>query len=584
MISIPIEMIRTHRFYFLSFAIFLSLFILNCSPKTLQNLKWDEFTKKEFRDEGVFARPNKSNSNENLYDLGTEHMVSTDHDLSTKVANEILSRGGNAIDAGVAASFVLCVVRPQSTSLAGGGFALIAKTKDSAGAVATKSRNKKIEVIESYDFRERAPKNITRDAFFDKDNKFKKNSTLFEATAVGVPGQVRGLLLMHERHGLLSREEVLAPAIAIASEGFPMYRHLKSSIKKVLAHKQGPPANHQFFEKTFNAKKKTITQPQLAKTLQLIANTGADAFYKGAIAAEIVQYMQESAGLIDAQDLRDYKVYREQPLWGSYRNFKIATVPLPSSATFILESLKEFEKEPIAELYKNNREKYYQILIKNLSKLYKKRNTLGGDVRVQNPNKTETTHLIVVDKDRNVFTSTQSVNYLFGSRIILPKSGFILNNTMDDFSFANQSNVYGLTGSKKNAVAPNKTPLSSMSPMILLDENQNFYMSTGAPGGSYIVSAVLQSILHSVDLNFSAYANVARTRIHYQNKPNIIFSEPQAFVLNSGSPLADKFPSLPSTIEFKIQKSRAKLFVIQEGSGKLQGAADPRGDGNALGK
>ena len=476
----------------------------------------------------------------------------------------------------------------------------------------------------AFDFRERAPlrahPNLYRLADKKSTRKGKQvflssRDSLLGPPSVAVPGMIAGLLRIHKEYGKLKLPQLMEPAIKLAEEGFIVYKSLSEAIEASYADMDenmrlifAPPPHN----KKLKAGQR-LFQKDLAKSLRLIAKQGRKSFYKrdGKIAGALLQYMRQRKGLIQAEDLEGYRVFKREPLWSSYRGYRLATMPPPSSGVFLLSMLKMLEAFPLQELYQKERSRYYQILIEAMRQGYKDRSLYGGDTRfVKMPIKRllsptalritpastfaregqspktksrkssgsyETTHFSIMDHKGNALSSTQSINYRFGARVMIPNWGIILNDTMDDFSKApGKANVYGLIGGKANAIFGGKTPLSSMSPTLVFDK-KGVCLALGAPGGSHIITAVLQGIIHKLDLNMNPFISAARGRIHHQYQPHTVFIEEEA--------LKEEEQNKLKAMGYALKKapSRAKLFIVERKGSALIGASDPRGDGRALG-
>ena len=534
-----------------------------------------------------------------LWSSSQSYIVASDSKAASEVGVQILASGGNIVDSAIAVSFVLAVVRPQSTGLGGGGFLLMHLKGQT----------------QAFDFRERAPLKAHRDLYRLTDKKntpkemWESRDSLLGPRSVAVPGTIAGLIQIHKEYGKLNLSQLLKPAVRLAEQGFIVYESLAEAIDSAYADMD---ENMRLVFAPQNKKLRAgqrLIQKDLAKTLRLLAKEDSAAFYRreGKIAQALLRLMQRSKGLISAKDLESYRVFRVPPLWSEYRGYKLATMPPPSSGIFLLSMLKMLEPFPLQQLYQSQRAKYYQILIEAMRQGYKDRALYGGDSRFfpapikkllspaalkispahkrdtpsANTNKVsesyDTTHFSIMDKQGNALSSTQSINYRFGARVMVPGWGIILNDTMDDFSKApGKPNAYGLIGGKANAIAGGKTPLSSMSPTLLFDK-KGASLAVGAPGGSHIITAVLQAIIHDVDLNMHPLISVARGRIHHQYKPETVFVESQALKKEEQT----KLKNLGYTL--KSSSSRAKLFVVKRKGSTFVGASDPRGDGAAAG-
>ncbi len=523
-----------------------------------------------------------------LWVRSKRHIVATDSYEASKIGARILAKNGNVVDSAIAVSFAISVIRPQSTGLGGGGFLLLhldGKTR-------------------AFDFRERAPNRSTRDMYLNQGEKaLDPNASLFGIRAVAVPGMIAGLMEIHKKYGKLNRQEILKDAIHLAENGFRVYPDLAKAIST--AYDNMGTAMRAVFAPQGKILKEgeVLIQKDLAKTLRLIAKNGSSAFYEGKIGKALINLMMQKGGLLNHKDLLGYRMIERKTLWSTYRGFKVATMPLPSSGIFILHMLKWLEGFPLEKWYNTKREEYYSVLLEAMSKGYQIRAQYGGDPSFSSPpilqildpasvkekrkksekkgrrkmESFETTHFSILDNKGNAVSSTQSINYRFGARIMIPKWGIVLNDTMDDFSAqVGKANVYGLLGGTANAIAPQKTPLSSMSPTFLLDK-QRVRLVVGAPGGSQIITAVLQALLHEVDLHMHPFASVSRARIHFQFHPPHVFIEPQTLQ-----------PKVKAILEkrgyvFQQAPSRSRLFVVKRDDKGLVGASDPRGSGRPAG-
>ncbi len=522
-----------------------------------------------------------------------DYVIASDAAQASQAAAKMLNKKGNVIDAAIALSFAISVVRPQSTGLGGGGFLLFhlnGKTR-------------------AFDFRERAPLKAHAKMYTNT----KPQASLFGPKAVAVPGMIAGLIQIHRLYGKLKLATVLAPAIHLAEAGFRVYPDLEKAI--AAAYNNMDPVMAKVFSVRTNPASQTqkqlktgdlLLQKDLGKTLRLLTKEGERAFYHGKIGQDLAAFMKKTGGLISLKDLQNYQVLRPKPLWSSYRGLKIATMPLPSSGIFLIGMLKRLEAFPLASLYAKQRKSYYNVLIQALHHGFQDRARYGGDSRFLSVNTAkllkpsplssaphtttkqsqkekksresyETTHFSLIDRQGNAVVSTQSINYRFGARLMLPNWGIILNDTMDDFSAApGKPNVYGLVGGKANAIAANKTPLSSMSPTLFFDKD-GVRLAVGAPGGSQIISAILQTIIHDIDLKMHPFATVARRRIHHQYKPETVFIEPQALSHSQKKQLEKH------GYQLQVKPLQAKVFFVKRDKQGLIGACDPRGSGRPAG-
>lgn len=483
--------------------------------------------------------------------IGKKVAVATQGIYATRAAKEILNRGGNAIDAAVAASFVLSVERPHSTGIGGGGFMIFRDGK-----------NNKLYAV---DFRERAPKKSFEKMFQDKNGKAISQLSINGILASGVPGLVAGLLEIHEKFGKLKRSEVMDPAIVLAERGFPVYPSLaKALLQKESLLAQDPEASRIFL----NADKKALregdllTQTDLGRTLRLISAEGKNVFYKGKISSVFADYFSKNNGLITKADMLNYKVKWKQPLTGKYKGYDIISMPPPSSGgVHVIEMLNMLEDDRLfekgflsaeaihltAESMRSafaDRAKYLgdsdfvKVPVETLiSKKYaaERRMEITHSARASKDvmagsipgfEHTETTHLSIIDESGNMVSTTQTINGYMGSSLVLPGTGIVLNNEMDDFSAQpGAANLFGAIGGSQNAIAPGKTPLSSMTPTLVL-KNNTPVMSVGAPGGTRIITCVLQTVLNYLEYKLPLYESITAIRFHHQWTPDKIDMDP----------------------------------------------------------
>ncbi|TGK14792.1 gamma-glutamyltransferase [Leptospira fluminis] len=524
-------------------------------------------------------------------------MISTDSEEASRTGLEIHRLGGNAVDVAVAASFVISVTRPQSTGIGGGGFLLLHSSKE--------------KKTYAFDFRERAPAAASRDMYRNRP----KEDSLLGYKSVGVPGTVAGLVLVQKKFGKLSLKQVMEPSIRYAEKGFAVYPDLRESILE--SSNDMSPAMRDIFLPGGKAPEVggILVQKDLAKTLRIISDTEGKEFYKGKIALALGKLMKERGGTVSESDLGNYRVREGAPLEILYRGYSVRTMFPPSSGVHMLTMLRMLETRKLTDMYRSSKAEYYHFLAEVMRRGYSDRAVLGGDpdytnVPIENllspayalakiadfkpmmatpssdylgrlnlrEESHETTHISVMDAQGNAVSTTQSVNYRFGAAVILDGYGFVLNDTMDDFSRSpGEPNVYGLIGAEANSIRAGKTPLSSMSPTIVLKDGETFLV-TGAPGGSYIVNAVLQSLLFNLDFKLTLYESVARGRIHHQFFPDALYMEGAAMDTAVSNQLKAK------RHELRVGPNFAKLFSVKKENGKLYGAADPRGDGIPMGE
>lgn len=522
-------------------------------------------------------------------------MVSTADKYATQVGVDILKQGGNAIDAAVAVGFALAVTYPQAGNLGGGGFMVIKKAN---GDVTT------------LDFRETAPSKAHRDMFLDKNGNADNQLSLVSPLSSGVPGTVAGFSYAIEKYGSLPLWKLIAPAEKLANEGIIVNNNLASALniygREVLLNDSA--SKTIFFKQNGEPYQlgETLYQKDLAKSLSLIAAQGKDAFYQGDIAKEIIAQMQKSGGLITESDLANYRVIERQPIHGTYRGYDVYSMPLPSSGGVhiiqILNILENFDLKSFGQ----NSAKTIHTLAESMKYAYADRSEyLGDPAFVKAPvemltskdyatriaksisfekarpsteikpgilmpyESDQTTHYSVIDQFGNAVAVTYTLNTNFGNGIIAGKSGILLNNEMDDFSAKPGAvNMYGLTGDEANSIAPNKRPLSSMSPTIITKDGQ-LVLVTGSPGGSRIITTVLQIILNVLDFDMNIAEATNAPRIHHQWFPDEIRIEKG---LNIDT--INVLKTLGHRVSVKTTMgSTQSIFVTKDG---FYGAADPR--------
>ncbi|HIB8258840.1 TPA: gamma-glutamyltransferase [Escherichia coli] len=520
-------------------------------------------------------------------------MVASVDATATQVGVDILKEGGNAVDAAVAVGYALAVTHPQAGNLGGGGFMLI------------RSKNGNTTAI---DFREMAPAKATRDMFLDDQGNPDSKKSLTSHLASGTPGTVAGFSLALDKYGTMPLNKVVQPAFKLARDGFIVNDALADDLKtygsEVLPNHENSKA---IFWKEGEPLKKgdTLVQANLAKSLEMIAENGPDEFYKGTIAEQIAQEMQKNGGLITKEDLAAYKAVERTPISGDYRGYQVYSMPPPSSGGIhivqILNILENFDMKKYgfgsadamqimaeAEKYAYaDRSEYlgdpdfvkvpWQALT---NKAYAKSIADQIDINKAKPSSeirpgklapyesNQTTHYSVVDKDGNAVTYT--LNTTFGTGIVAGESGILLNNQMDDFSAKpGVPNVYGLVGGDANAVGPNKRPLSSMSPTIVVKDGKT-WLVTGSPGGSRIITTVLQMVVNSIDYGMNVAEATNAPRFHHQWLPDELRVE-KGFS-----------PDTLKLLEAKGQKVALKeamgstQSIMVGPDGELYGASDPR--------
>ena len=472
------------------------------------------------------------------------YAVATRHHLATDIGMNVLEEGGNAIDAAVAVAFALSVVNPSAGNLGGGGFMLIhvAETNETL----------------SIDYRERAPLKSFEKMFLDDSGKVIKGLSLNSILASGVPGTVSGMFYAAEKFGTINIKSLINPSIELARKGFILSAFQANNLNKY----------KKKFSKNKEAKKiftrpkgffegDILVQKNLAKTLERIAQNGKEEFYSGETAKKIANFFQNNGGILSLEDLKDYKLRIRKPICGSYRLYEICSMAPPSSGGIALIQILNILENIDLNNLDHNSEEYLKILISAMDYAYRDRAKYLGDPdyfkvpqdlltskkyaedifqliqEKKSPSKMninifedeETTHFSIVDRWGNAVSNTYTLNTAFGSGIVPFGTGILMNNEMDDFSSKpGFPNAYGLVGSEANKIEPRKTPLSSMSPVIVFHDNKPFLI-TGSPGGSTIITSVLQEILNVLDFQMSLEESSDKSRIHFQHLPDILFYE-----------------------------------------------------------
>ena len=475
-------------------------------------------------------------------------MVATSHTLATEVALDVLRDGGNAVDAAVTAGFALAVTQPRSGNIGGGGFMLISKGDGSEP--------------EAIDYREKAPAAATEAMFQDESGNVVRDRSRFTHLAAGVPGTVAGLALALERYGTISLKQALAPAIRLAREGFIVPQRFTEGLEQARERLERWPATLATFYRADGSAwqpGERFHQPELADTLQRIADHGVKGFYEGKTARLIADEMARYGGLITLEDLKDYRPEVRTPVHGTYRGYDIFSMSPPSSGgTHIVQILNILEGFPMADFGHNSADAIH-YMAEAMKLAYADRSKYLGDTdyvdvplegltskgyaeelrKTINPEKArpaseikpgqpaawespETTHFSVVDKWGNAVSNTYTINFSYGSGITVEGAGFLLNNEMDDFSAKpGVPNAYGLIGGEANKVEPGKRMLSSMSPTIVKKNGRNVLV-TGSPGGSRIITTTLQVILNVIDHGMNIQTAVSMPRMHHQWLPDEI--------------------------------------------------------------
>ena len=462
--------------------------------------------------------------------------IATPDNFGSDVSQEILNKGGNAVDAAIATGFALAVTYIDAGNIGGGGFMTI----------------KMNDEVAFLDYREKAPKAAHRDMYLDENGDVIEYSSLIGGQAVGVPGTVAGFWKAHQRFGKLPWEELVNPAIKLAEEGFLPAKILVDDIQSMKDWFKDKTNFSKYFL-SINASE-NFKQPELANTLRRIAKFGADDFYSGETAKLIVEQMKESDGLITMEDLNSYEAVWREPLRSNWRNYEVISAPPPSSGGFAIIQLLKM-KDYLDHFFsglEHNSAQYIHLVAEMEKRVFADRAEYLGDpdffdVDIEkliseeyiarralevNPNaisslesvdpgleSPDTTHYSIVDQWGNAVSNTYTINWNYGSGVVVEGAGFLLNNEMDDFSAKpGVPNIFGVVGNVANEIQPEKRMLSSMSPTILLKDG-NVEMVLGTPGGSTIFTSVFQTIVNIMDFDMSPYQAIESTRFHHQLLP-----------------------------------------------------------------
>jgi gamma-glutamyltranspeptidase / glutathione hydrolase len=555
---------------------------------------------------GLAKKPGIDYGNFSQVDIGQDGMVATAHPLASEIGAEVLRKGGNAMDAAIAIQFALTVVEPMMSGIGGGGFMMVYD-----------GETKETTIVNS---RERAPSGATPDMFLDENGKaipFGTRST--GGSAVGVPGTLKGLETALDMWGTRPLEQLIGPAVKLADKGFPIESVLAEAIADNEAKLSRSAAKDVFFKDGEPLQEgDLLIQKDLAKTLKLIRAKGTDVFYEGEVAEALAETVQEFGGSMEVADLSKYDVTIDEPIWGDYKGYKIASMPPPSSGgVFLLQMLKMLDDFNLSQYDVRSVEKYH-LLAEAMHLAYADRAAYAGDPEFVNvplkgllhpdyikerqalismdkmntsvkagdpwkyenvdanyqptsqPNDRtdgETTHFTVADRWGNVVSYTTTIEQVFGTGIMVPGYGFMLNNELTDFD--------AVPGGA-NEVQPNKRPLSSMTPTIVFDGDRPV-LTVGSPGGATIITSVLQTILHTIDYDMELKAAIEEPRIYTNSTSSYRYEEAiPTDVINQLNELGHQFGASPTTIG-NVQS----IQIHQDGT--FKGVADSSRNGAAIG-
>ena len=533
--------------------------------------------------------------------IAQKGMVVSAREEASKIGVEIMKKGGNAFDAMVATELALAVAYPYAGNIGGGGFMVFRKANGEVG---------------SLDYREKAPLAATKDMFLDENKNVIKGKSTETPLAIGIPGTIAGVFAVHKKYGSLPMSEIMKPVIALAEKGVVVTQKQEKRLhdyRNLIIKANGSKTKFA----TVYKQNDTIKYPKLAETLKRISKNGSDEFYKGKTAKILVKYLQKNGAIITLKDLAKYEAKWRSPLRFDYKDLNIISMSPPSSGGICLaEIMKMIAPYDLSKMGHNSSDAI-QVIVEAERRAYADRSfylgdpdfvkiplkalmaddylkqrmsnfsfdkaTLSSDIKegkVSYNESTETTHYSIIDSFGNAIAATTTINDGYGSKYYCDELGFFLNNEMDDFSAKpGEPNMFGLVGNEANSIAPQKRMLSSMTPTIV-EKNGKLFMVVGSPGGSTIITSVLQTILNVYEYGMSMQESVNAPRFHHQWLPDLITFEPNTFEPKTIETLKTKGYLINEKTTPVIGKVDAILVLPNN---NLEGGADFRGDDKASG-